>query len=184
MKRWSLVARCLTLLFLSDAHGAENVVHCALGQGRTHSIELFRTHPIADTAVYYLAKDGGAETLLYRGEKEQSRGGDVRYECSGARERVLVVSGEFTSDYLQGVAIRYNSASAEWERIDFAERARPARIDLLRTGMLVVIPNLGHETGKKYLIYRYIAGKGQEPKAQASDTLPEPDGAEVVLLKK
>ncbi|WP_198360230.1 hypothetical protein [Burkholderia ubonensis] len=38
--------------------------------------------------------------------------------------------------------------------------------------MLVVIPNLGHETDKKYLVYHYVAGRGQPNESTATDKLP------------
>lgn len=38
--------------------------------------------------------------------------------------------------------------------------------------MLVTIPNEGYETDKKYLVYRYIAGKGQSNESTPTDRLP------------
>ncbi|WP_322106969.1 hypothetical protein [Paraburkholderia sp. J41] len=88
------------------AIGMEAVKSCNLGRDSAHRILLLRDHPIGGTAVYYLSKDGGAPVRLNEGDEDRSRGDDVQVECVGEKERALVISGEFTSNHLQGVAIR------------------------------------------------------------------------------
>jgi hypothetical protein len=89
-----------------------------------------RDRPIGSTALYYLSYDGSTPQRIYEGEEEQARGDSVETACAGTRERVLVISGEFGSNYVQGVALRYNTRAQRNERIDFAERYRPSAVYL------------------------------------------------------
>ncbi|MDN7879249.1 hypothetical protein [Burkholderia aenigmatica] len=184
MKRWSILF--CGLIFLSNVNAQEvaRVLRCPLARDGTKSIEILTGHPIAGTYLYYLKRNKESPVPVYSGDEDQSRGEGVKYECAGSAEHVFVISGEFTSNYIQGVAIRYNVYAKEWERIDFSERARPTRIYLGRSGVLVVIPNLGNETSKKYIIYRYAADSGQTFEPAASNEMPEGNRNEVVFLKK
>jgi hypothetical protein len=156
MKITDLVSLLCLVAASPAAHGMETVAHCTLGRDRGHMVALSRDHAIDTTAVYYLSKDGGAPVRLYPGDADQSRGDDIHAACVGSKERALVVSGEFRSNYLQGVAIRYNDAAKRWEQVSFAERTRPARVYLNAKGLTVLIPNSGrNESSKQYIIYRY-----------------------------
>jgi hypothetical protein len=144
-----------------SAIAVETVTRCALGSNANHSLNLLREHRIDNTAVYYLSKDGAVPSRLYPGDEDQSRGDEVQATCVGSKEHAFVISGEFTSNYLQGVAIRYNSSAKRWERIDFAERTRPVSVYLDSQGLAVLIPNTGrNESPKRYIIYRYNANTG------------------------
>ncbi|AOK15811.1 MULTISPECIES: hypothetical protein [Burkholderia cepacia complex] len=79
---------------------------------------------------------------------------------------------EYGPPYLKGVAIRRNPQTHRDERIYFAEKALPKWLYLGSQEMLVVIPNIGHETDKKYLVYHYVAGRGQPNESTATDKLP------------
>jgi hypothetical protein len=165
---------CAGLVAVSQsAIGMETVTTCALGIGRSHTLSLLRDHRVASTAVYYLRKAGSAPARLYPGGEDQSRGNAVQLACVGTNEHVFVLSGEFTSNYIQGVAIRYNTKARRWERVDFAEREHPTAIYLDPKGLAVLIPNNGrNESPAKYIIYRYNANTGQAEQTY-SDHLPQ-----------
>ncbi|WP_198345561.1 hypothetical protein [Burkholderia ubonensis] len=69
------------------------------------------------------------------------------------------------------MAIRQNPQTHTDERFYFAEKALPKWFYLGSQEMLVVIPNLGHETDKN-LVYHYVAGRGQPNESTATDKLP------------
>ncbi|OAJ52869.1 hypothetical protein [Paraburkholderia ginsengiterrae] len=143
-----------------SAIGMEAVTHCTLGSDRSHTLVLLRDHPIDSTAVYYLSKDGAASVRLYQGDEDQSRGQDIQIACVGTKERAFVISGEFNSNYLQGVAIRFNTKAKRWERVNFAERTRPTAVYFDTEGMAILIPNsMRNESDKRYIVYRYASGK-------------------------
>jgi hypothetical protein len=155
------------------ARGLELVTICPLGKGGNHELRLLRDHSIDSSAIYYVSEDGRAPTRIHPGEENQSHGDSVQALCIGKMERVLLVTGEFSSNYLQGVAIRYNTEAQRIERIDFAERERPTAMDLSSRGMLVVVPNTGrNESPKRYIIYRYVRGNAATAEQTYSDRLP------------
>jgi hypothetical protein len=162
-----------------SATGMEAVTSCIFGNDRAHTIALLRDHPIGNTAAYYLSKDGAAPGRLYQGDEDQSRGEDIQVACVGTKERAFVLSGAFTSNYLQGVAIRYNTKAKRWERIDFAERARPTKVYFDANGMAILIPNtMRNESSKRYIIYRYQDGKGSGEQTY-SDRPPRSQGVQI-----
>ncbi|MGF6702862.1 hypothetical protein OKW38_007539 [Paraburkholderia sp. MM5496-R1] len=166
-----------------SAIGMEVVTRCGLGSDQSHTLALLRDHPIDSTAVFYLSKNSTAPVRLYAGDEDQSRGDEIQVACIGSKERVFVISGEFTSNYLQGVAIRYNTKAGRWERVDFAERERPAAIYLDPKGLVVLIPNSGrNESPERYIIYRYDAGAGLAKQAY-SDHLPHPSVVPIPVPK-
>lgn len=157
----------------------EAVTSCTLGSDRSHTLALLRDHTIDSTAVYYLSKDDAAPVRLYQGDEDQSRGEDIQIACVGTKERAFVISGEFTSNYLQGAAVRYNTKAKRWERVDFAERTRPAAVYFDAKGMAVLIPNsMRNESSKRYIIYRYEGGKGSGEQTY-SDRLPKSQGVQI-----
>lgn len=162
-----------------SAIGTEAVTNCTLGGDRSHTLALLRDHPIGSTAIYYLSKDGAAPMRLYQGDEDQSRGDDIQVVCVGTKERAFVISGEFTSNYLQGVAVRYNAKVKRWERVDFSERVRPTTIYFDAEGMAVLILNSArNESSKRYIIYRYEGGKNNGEQ-RFSNRLPKSPGVKI-----
>ena len=162
------------------ADGMTVVTSCTVGSNGGHALSLLRDHPIGGTAVYYVGKDGAEPVRLYAGDSDKSRGDDVLAACVGTIGRALVLSGEFTSNYIQGVAIRYNTRSQRWERIDFAERERPESVYLDTREFTLLIPNHGrNESGKRFILYRYESGKGDVTQIY-SDRRPQ---SEVVKIR-
>jgi hypothetical protein len=169
--QWLMLFSFLLLSVKVQSEVVEKVISCQLGSQQ--SATLFREHRIADTYIYSLQQDNQNVSLLYN-NKNESRGMDVKAQCVGMRknEQLLVVSGEFSSNYIQGLVLRYNSKTEQWERINFAERNRPMRIYVSDKEMMVVIPNQGNDTDKKYLVYTYVSSKGQTEETRVIDTLP------------
>ncbi|WP_321923599.1 hypothetical protein [Paraburkholderia guartelaensis] len=165
---------CIGIFSASQsAIGIEPVARCTLGSDGSHTLTLLRDHPTDGTAVYYLSKDGASPVRLYPGDEGQSRGDEIQAVCVGERERAFVLSGEFTSNFLQGVAVRYNARAKRWERIDFAERTRPASVYFDAKGLSVLLPNTGrNESPERYIIYRYDASTGNAEQTY-SDRVPK-----------
>jgi hypothetical protein len=162
-----------------SAFGMESVTSCALGANGGHTLSLLRDNPIGGTAVYYLRKDGAAPVRIYPGEPDQSRGENIQIACVGAKERVFVISGEFASNYLQGVAVRFNAKRRRWQRVEFAERERPTAVYTGSNGLAVLIPNSGkNESPKRYIIYQYDARTGKTVQSY-SDRLPKSGGTPI-----
>ena len=183
------MAACVSILCIGyaassqSAIGMEAVSGCKLGSNGDHTLSLLRDHPIGGTAVYYLSRDGAAPVRLYAGEPDQSRGQEIQVACIGMDERAFVLSGEFASNYVQGIAIRYNAKVGQWERVDFAERERPASIYLDAKGIAVLIPNSGrNESSKRYILYRYEAGTG-DVKQIYSDHRPRAKAVKIPARK-
>ncbi len=85
------------------------------------------------------------------------------------------------SPYLKGALVRKNPETYKTEVILFAEKATPLRLYLSTRGMLVVIPNAGHETDKKYLVYRYpVLNEDEQP--LGLDRLPARGDYEILDL--
>ena len=154
----------------ASAESLQAVENCLLGTEPSTQIEVVKAQPIADSAIYYLQHKQQFNPVF--ASAELSRGAAMSIQCAGREEKALVVSGEFSANYLQGFALRYNSASHELERIDFAERNRPSWVYLNQSGMAVVFQNIGNESSKKYLVYQYISGKGQAEAAYGTNKLP------------
>lgn len=159
----------------------KTVISCKFGL--TQSASILRGHRIANTYVYYL-QNQDVRVMLFDANEDASRGETVIANCLGNKERILVVSGEFPSNYIRGLVLRFNQQTKQWDRIEFAERARPTRVYLSSTQMSVVIPNHGHETNKKYLIYTYMSSTGRSIEGVASDSLPPTIGQTVINLSK
>lgn len=163
----SVLMLSLLLPLSASAESLQAVENCLLGTEPSTRLSLLSAQPIADSAIYYLRHKQRPSPVF--ASAELSRGAAMSIQCAGREEKALVVSGEFSSNYLQGFAIRYNSASHELERIDFAERNRPSWVYLNRSGMAVVFQNSGNESSKKYLVYQYISGKGQAAAAYGTN---------------
>lgn len=167
--QWAILFSFLLLSVKVQSEVAEKVISCQLGSKQFAT--LFREHRIADSYIYSLQQDNKRPLLLYNSEDE-SRGMDVKVQCIGEKEQLLVVSGQFSSNYIQGLVLRYNSKTEQWERLNFAERNRPISLYISNKDMSVVIPSQGNETDKKYLVYTYVSGKGQTEESTAVNVLP------------
>jgi hypothetical protein len=127
-------------------------INCGLA-GPEHTISLLRSSPIEDSYVYKIRHD--KKTRFMYDDSNESRGSEVQWQCaSGGHDlNVLVISGEFTSNFLQGVLFYFDSGDGKVERIDFAERNRPRWVRISAKGAQVIFENTGHESSSKYLSY-------------------------------
>ncbi|WP_347905700.1 hypothetical protein [Pseudomonas purpurea] len=137
---------------LADSAVLKRIASCRLGAPDVR-IELLRGMDGTHSWVYAL-RDSGPQHWLYD-NAEDSRGGSVHWQCAGSEQGqgVLVLSGEFTSNYLQGAAFYVDPVSHRIERIAFAERNRPRWVMVSERGTYVVFENTGHESSSKYLLY-------------------------------
>ena len=95
----------------------------------------------------------------------------------------MIFAFNYGPPYLKGRVIRKNPTNNATEYIDFAEKALPRWLYLSPTEMKLVIPNIGYEVPSKYLIYNFVAGKGQGDEAVGSNTLPDKHGFTVRRLR-
>ncbi|CAI3959096.1 hypothetical protein [Commensalibacter communis] len=76
------------------------------------------------------------------------------------KETLIFAMGQ-VSPYLSGIAIRQNPITHQYERLYFAEKALPHWLYFKNNEWGVIIPNIGYETDKKYLVYTFKSGKNQ-----------------------
>lgn len=174
-----LILFCLFVHSLTVA--GELVTSCDVG-GKTNSrVDVVRDSPIADTHVYYLRQNGRKRPFFE--DKDSSRGSSVEVACVGRKTRALLVTGEFTSNFLQGFVLSLNPKSRVVERLDFAEKNRPAWLYLTPSETTIVIPTHGYgETNKRFVVYRHFVGSAAEPQVVPMDELPAQAGADVIQL--
>lgn len=145
-----------------------------------HRISLLRGDAFSGSSVYKVRGAHGLQ-FLYE-DSDASRGSDVHWKCVALdkHSNALVVSGEFTSNYIQGLLFYYDAAERKVNRISFAERNRPGWIWLSTQGTQVIFLNVGHESSHKYLRY------GKNEAYQETDELPFPvsaRGEKLIRLK-
>ncbi|MCU1747889.1 hypothetical protein [Pseudomonas sp. 6D_7.1_Bac1] len=156
--RQVLLGFSLTLLTIQVSAAQlqlKTVAHCELA-GSKNTIELLRGSSIADSYVYkvrYTQKN----RFIFDGP-DASRGASVQWQCTSNQSnmKVLVVSGEFTANFLQGAFFYFDPKAGQVERVDFAERNRPRWVQMSEQGPRVIFENTGNESSYKYLVY----GKG------------------------
>lgn len=131
---------------------AQTLVDCALA-GPSQRLALLATPSFVDSSIYRL-RHGPTTWLLYDSQ-DDSLGMNVQWQCvaTGANTRLLVLSGEFSANYLQGAAFYWDPQSNQVQRIDFAERNRPGWVQITAQGPRVIFNNVGHESSHRYLVY-------------------------------
>lgn len=136
----------------ADQPSLQTMVDCELA-GSQHTISLLRGSPIVDSYIYK-TRYGQITRFIYD-DAEASRGSDVQWQCASDQKNttVLVVSGEFASNYLQGALFYFDSTDGKIQRIDFAERNRPRWVKISSQGAQVIFENTGNESSHKYLSY-------------------------------
>lgn len=175
-----LIATC-SFCMASASLAAEAVQVCKLGAKASSRVELIRDDPVASTHIYYL-QYAGQRTPLF-GTKALSRGADVAAQCVGTRQRALILSGEFTANALQGVALTNNPRTHKIARLDFAEKDRPRWLYLGPQHLMVVVPSSGYgESDARYTLYRHrFSGKGHDRVMHVPE-LPPTTGSEIIDL--
>lgn len=164
---------------VSSTCAAEMVSACDVGAKSRQRVEVTREARLASTYVYYLRQ--GRQRVPFFETAEQSRGESVLVQCVGKSQRVLIVSGEFTANALQGFVVSYPSTGAGLKRLDFAEKSRPIWLYLSASQVMVVSATFGYgETDAKYVVYRHVVGL--EDQTEAVNELPPVAGFERVKL--
>lgn len=153
------------------------VVTCNLGQGKKISL-MAESHSVE-----------GKELYLRIGKKTQAAFQDMpneRFigEIAFARcvNKVLVFAMNYGPPYFKGAAIRKNPKTNAIETLYFSEKLLPSMIYTNADQMLVVIPNGGNETEKRFLVYRSLGEKGQDEQSEPVDALPDETGFSVIHL--
>jgi hypothetical protein len=179
MKRSSLLLFCLFVHVFSAA--AELVTACDVGGKKRTRVDVVRESKIGDTYIYYLRQNGRMRPFF--GDRDSSRGSSVQIACAGRKARALVVTGEFTANFLQGFVLSRNPQNGVVERLDFAEKNRPAWLYLALEETTIIIPTRGYgETNKKFVAYRHSFGSAAGPQVIPMDELPAGAGADVIEL--
>lgn len=145
------------------------VQSCPLADGGRATLEIVSRGYKADEP--FVTIDGKTERAFLDMPDDEFAGHVVLADCVHG---TLIFALEYGSPYLKGVAIRKNPKTLAIERLYFSEKALPRWLYSDDSLMQVVIPNLGFETSKKYLVYKYISGKGQSNESTPMDILPEP----------
>ena len=174
----------------ADDPTLEEVIACTLGADRSQKVRLLRNDRRVDSHVYYVESSQGLIPLdsladaSLRGtydEVDRSRGTSLSLSCGGdGKERVLTVSGEFTSGYRHIHVIRYNSAQEKWQVLRTAERMPPSRIYLGKNDMKVTMPDLSSSV-KPYLVH--TVGNGKQVREER-EKLPATKGYHVIRIEE
>ncbi|WP_080427498.1 hypothetical protein [Burkholderia ubonensis] len=152
---------------IGDAEALRSVLSCPLEGGSRITLKA-KSHGM-DGDSLFLQTGKKIERAFLDMPETDFIGRIVLSKCVG---KTLVFALDYGPPYLKGVAIRQNPKTHAEERIYFAEKSLPRWLYPGRQEMLVIIPNEGYETDKKYLVYRYIAGKGQSNESTPTDRLP------------
>ncbi len=150
-----LLLGLLPLLLTTHAWAAapaRTVIDCELA-GSSQRLALLRSAAFVDSFIYRL-RHGTQIWLLYNSE-DDSLGMNVQWQCvaTGTNSHLLLLSGEFTANYLQGAALYWDPQGNQVQRIDFAERNRPGWVQVTAQGPRVIFNNVGHESSHRYLVY-------------------------------
>lgn len=151
----------------SDTGPLRPVLSCALEDGSRVTLEA-RSHGL-DGDSLFVQVGGKTERAFLDMPRTDFVGHLALSKCVG---KTLIFALNYGPPYLKGVAIRQNPETHAAERIYFAEKALPRWLYPGRKEMLVIVPNIGDETDKKYLVYRFVAGKGQPEESTPTDQLP------------
>lgn len=134
-------------------------------------VTLLKSHRIGDTFTYRVRLPDGGVHPIFDGDDDQSRGTLSNVVCAGTPSaRAWVMSGEFFgAGYPKGVAYAWNAALRRLERVEFAERSFPSRVQLNPAGMRLLIPTAGGDATAKFVLYRHDAAS-DTTEAIATDT--------------
>jgi hypothetical protein len=125
----------------------------------------------SDGVALYVYEGGKTQPAFLDMPNNQFIGNVKLARCVGG---ALVFALDYGPPYIKGVVIRLNPQSHADERIYFAEKALPRWLYLNDREMVLVVPNFGHETGKRYLVYEFNSRQGQIGEGRATDTLSVP----------
>lgn len=138
------------------------VLSCKMASGDKIILKVIH---ITDNQKYFLNGDkpfleiNGKTHLAFANSIRDDMVGDI-YLAKCVKHTLIFAMGQ-VSAYLSGVAIRQNPVTHQYERIYFAEKALPHWLYFKNNEWGIIIPNIGYETDKQYLVYTYKRGKNQ-----------------------
>ncbi|MEO3723245.1 hypothetical protein ABHN98_01790 [Pseudomonas syringae] len=153
------------------------VAECDLA-GPDSRLSLLRGHPLSDSHVYKISQKH--ETRFLYADADASNGSRVDWQCVsiGNDVNVLLITGEFSSNYQQGILFFRDTSDRRIHRVEFAERNRPRWVLSGSKSPRVIFENVGHESVHKYLIY------GPSDAYLETDELPVPATGESLIELK
>ena len=166
----------LTALLFSFAAQAEIVTTCKITPIET--VAITRNNKVADTYVYFI-QSGNSIPKPILGTIDESRGSNVKAICTGKAIKAIILSGEFTSNYMKGFALN------RMGRIDFAEKIPPIMLYNSQDSMMVIFKtNKKWDSSNIYTIYK-ISGKSTHTnESYGLDTIPSQKGYEVTNVER
>lgn len=177
----SILFFCLVVL-TNSIYASEVVKTCLLNNASKTTVELSRDSKIGDSFIYYWRTNDDGQNFLFD-DTDLSRGSEVRSYCIKDELRALIISGEFSSNYLQGIVFTYNFKTHHIDKFRFAERSRPEWLYLSKKMTLLIFSTHSHgETNKKYLIYKKINDIDDEPEIIDTNHLPPTKNFNVTRL--
>jgi hypothetical protein len=164
-----IIAPIALLCALVPARAAplKPVLACQLSAGQR--VELLSEARGADGDALFLKFSGAPHKAFDDFPEAELVGAVVLAKCV---DRVLVFGINYGPPYLKGGAIRANPTTRNIERIDFSEKAAPGWIYSGARDMLLVFPNLGHESARRFIVYRFVSASGQDEQVSYVDRLP------------
>jgi hypothetical protein len=172
-----LVLFCFLFFLTLLSHATSLVKRCVIDEKSNTSISILREKNIGNTYIYYIQRNKDEKELLYS-DQYASRGSQVKIQCAGRRNRFLIITGEFSSNYLQGAAITNNGDFID--KFYFAERNLP--IFLYSNGLTTLLIFSGKSQGEipnKFVIYKHKTGDQREAEIYGLDKLPAKANFEV-----
>lgn len=161
---------CIALLCaLVPARAAplKPVLACQLSAGQR--VELLSEARGPDGDALFLKFSGAPKKAFDDFPDTEFVGAVVLAKCV---DRVLLFGLDYGPPYIKGGAIRANPTTKKIERIDFSEKAAPGWIYSGARDMLLVFPNLGHESARRFIVYRFVSASGQDEEVSYVDRLP------------
>ena len=156
-----------------------NLLACHLGGGNKVTL-ISESHGL-DGQALFLKVNGSTEKAFQDFPDTNFVGNVALSKCVG---NILVYVLNYGTPYLKGAIVRFNPDTSRIEKTNFAEKSLPAWIYVGAHGNLVIIPTQGYgETDKKYVIYRFVAGIGQNEQPEFSNNLPSAEGYRVIRIR-
>lgn len=147
------------------------VLSCKMASGANVLLKIL--HPIDGDKPYL--EINGKTSLAFN--KDVTYGGVTEVLQIQCIQHTLIFTIDIGSPYPRGFAIRQNPVTHQYERIYFAEKALPHWLYFKNNEWGIIIPNIGYETDKQYLVYTYKRGKNQpeqQDNMKGLNTFPVP----------
>ena len=117
------------------------------------------------------------------GDEDNSRGASAGISCVGGKRRVLIISGEFTGNVVQGAVYLYDNKKVD--AFFFSEKHKPIRLYIGSNELWAVMPTYGYgEYNGNYVVNRYDY-KNNKSNINVVNNLPQKKhGMEIIALKR